>query len=69
MFMHIHVMKIIKKRKAKQRFILLIRVFTLLGILSYLYYSLLIYQNTYVLINIIYSMDIVLFLRNIWYIK
>ena len=69
MFMHIHVMKIIKKRKAKQRFILLIRVFTLLGILSYLYYSLLIYQNTYVLINIIYSMGIVLFLRNIWYIK
>lgn len=67
--MHIHVMKIIKKGKAKQRFILLIRVFTLLGILSYLYYSLLIYQNTYVLINIIYSMGIVLFLRNIWYIK
>lgn len=32
--MHIHVMKIIKKRKAKQRFFLFIRVFTLLGIPS-----------------------------------
>lgn len=41
-------MKIIKKGKAKQRFILLIRVFTLLGILSYLYYSLNISKHLYV---------------------